>query len=168
MYRHGNKLHQNALTIGSVALVAVAVGAAAFLFSYDNALVGNKVQAVAVPFTKLTEGRQSVVARRVNYFITSAAQLSEIWDAVNAAGTPPKVDFKRQAVIAVFAGKESVSSIKVAKVEDANARMVSIAIEKPDCRPIPTPASPYEIVAVPTTSLPLTHTDIATIITCKK
>ena len=123
---------------------------------------------VEVPFTKLTQGRQSVVAKRVNYVLTSSAQLSELWATIDAAGTPPKVDFKKQAVIAVFAGNESSSSIAVAKIEDTSARMVSIAIAKPDCTKPPAQASPYEIVAVAATSLPFAHTDIPTTSQCPR
>jgi hypothetical protein len=156
-------MRRDTLTIGGVALISVAIGVVVFL----SGAVTNRSSVVTVPFTTLIQGRQSAVARRVNYFITSSAQLSEIWKVVNASGTPPKVDFKKQAVIAVFAGNESSSSIAVAKIEDTNARMVSIAIAKPDCT-ANADASPYEIVAVPTTSLPLAHTDIPTTVDCPK
>src|SRR3989338_9088697 len=52
---------------------------------------------VAVPFTKLTEGKQSVIARRVNYVLTSPTELNELWKTVDAPGKPPKVDFKTHA-----------------------------------------------------------------------
>ena len=125
---------------------------------------------VPVPFTKLTEGTQSVVVRRVNYVLTSPTELNELWKVVDAPGKPPKVNFKTHAVIAVFAGQEASASIAVAKIEDAHTRMVSIAIAKPDgpCAQVSPPASPYEIVVVPTTSLHLTHEDISTTVSCPK
>ena len=125
---------------------------------------------VAVPFTKLTQGTQSVVARRVNYVLTSSTELSELWRTIDAPGKPPRVDFKKNAVLAVFAGNESGTSISVAKIEDTNTRMVSIAIAKPNgpCELVQPAASPYEIVTVPTTSLHLTHEDISTTVSCPK
>lgn len=125
---------------------------------------------VSVSFTKLTEGTQSVIGRRVNYVLTSPTELNELWKVVDAPGKPPKINFKTHAVIAVFAGQEASASIAVAKIEDANTRMVSIAIAKPDgpCAQVPPAASPYEIVAVPATSLHLTHKDVSTTVSCPK
>jgi len=71
-------------------------------------------------------------------------------------------------VIVVFAGNESSSSIAIAKIEDTTARTVSIAITKPDCAKPPSVASPYEIVAVSATSLPLAHQDIEQKSDCSK
>ncbi len=161
---------KEAYIFGGVVLVMIVIIVAIFLYGRRTSPIRSNTQAqsVTVPFTTLTQGRQSAVAKRVNYVLTSPAQLSEIWKVVNAKGTPPKVDFKKQAVIAVFAGTESSSSIAIAKIEDTTARMVSIAITKPDCTVPPSTASPYEIVAVPTTSLPLTHSDIPTTIPCPK
>ena len=63
---------------------------------------------VTVPFTKLTEGKQSVIARRVNYVLTSPTELNELWKTVDAPGKPPKVDFKTHAVIAVLLDRKRV------------------------------------------------------------
>ncbi|MSU74697.1 hypothetical protein EXS57_02880 [Candidatus Kaiserbacteria bacterium] len=125
---------------------------------------------VSIPFTTLTQGTQSAVARRVNYVLTSPTELSELWRAIGAPGKPPKVDFKTHAVIAVFAGSQSSASITVAKIEDASTRRVSIAITEPDdgCAEIQSAMLPYEIVAVSRTSLPLTHEDLSTTTSCPK
>lgn len=171
MWHHIKKMKREHLIFIGVALVM-------FIFLIIIVLVGRRASpivitdiqpaTVVVPFTKLAQGRQSVVAKRVNYVLTSPAQLNELWTTIDAIGTPPKVDFKTHAVIAVFAGNESSSSIAIAKIEDTNARMVSIAIAKPDCTEPPAQASPYEIVAVSATSLPLAHTDIPTTSQCSR
>ncbi len=159
----------------AVVLIVIAIGVG--VFTSNNGRVqqaspsaATQPSAVAVPFTKLVQGTQSTIATRVNYFITSSTQLNELWKMVGATGTPPTVDFKTQAVIAVFAGKESTSSIAVAKVEDSLARMVSITIARPSgaCVSKQQAATPYEIVTVPSTALPLTHTDIVTTASCPK
>lgn len=113
---------------------------------------------------------QSVVAKRVNYLLTSPSELRELWKIIEANGHPPAVDFKTQAVLAVFAGKEPVSSITVARIEDSDARLVSVVITKPDrpCTKVPSLESPYEIVAVPATTLPLKHEDLSVTESCPK
>jgi hypothetical protein len=95
--------------------------------------------------------------------------LSELWKTIGAKGTPPAVDFTKQTVLAVFAGTASTSSIEIAKIEDTNARMVSIALTKPDstCPQKGVTASPYEIVTMPTTLLSLAHEDVLTTASCK-
>ncbi len=147
------------------ALLLFGIGMPVLFFSFTDT---ESSLTATVPFTKLTAGRQSVIPKRVNYVITSPIQLNELWQVVNAPGTPPAVDFETQAVLAVFAGNESSSSIAIAKIEDSNARMVSIAITKPDCTEPPSVASPYEIVAVSATSLPLKHSDIPITISCPR
>ncbi|MFA6408228.1 MAG: hypothetical protein WCW36_01990 [Candidatus Paceibacterota bacterium] len=143
------------------AIVAIAIGI--LIFAYTT-----KTAASVVPFTPIAHGEESSMNRRVNYRITSASQLSELWKTLNATGTPPVVDFKTHDVLAVFAGPESCTKIAVAKIEDTNKRMISITVAKPDytCDTKPSATSPYEIVVVPTTSLPLTHQDLLATADC--
>lgn len=125
--------------------------------------------ATVVPFTKLMKGSESTITTRVNYLITSSDQLKALWKLISATTPPPAVDFKTSAVIAVFAGKATSAEIAVAKVEDSTARLVSITLAKPESTcPQPTSsASPYEIVTVPVTSLPLAHKDILSTVGCR-
>jgi hypothetical protein len=168
-------MRKNVLIIIGVALLAIAIGVAVFVSGNGAtqntaSVVSPQPSAVIVPFTKIKQGEQSAIGARVNYVLTSSSELIKLWKMVGATGTPPTVDFNKQAVIAVFAGKESTSSIAVAKVEDSDARMVSITLAKPEgaCAVKKSAASPYEIVAVPATSLPLTHTDVVTTASCPK
>lgn len=170
-YTDGMK--KDTLTIIGVALVAIVIGIIAFVYgnnTQNSSVVTTQSSAAVVPFTELVQGTQSTIEKRVNYFITSSTELNKLWEMIGANGTPPKVDFRTQAVIAVFAGKESTSSIAVARVEDTSARLVSIAITKPDktCTVEQPAASPYEVVVVPTTELPLAHEDIVTTADCPK
>lgn len=125
--------------------------------------------ATVIPFTRLIQGMQSKISTRTNYLITSSAQLSELWKTIAATGTPPTVNFSTDEVLAVFAGKESSSTIQVEKIEDTNARLVSITILKLEgmCAQKPSAASPYELVVVQNTTLPLTHEDLWATTTCK-
>lgn len=124
--------------------------------------------ATVVPFMPLAQGEQTSVTERVNYLITSPAQLSELWKTMHATGTPPSVDFSTQDVLAVFAGNAPSSTIKIAKIEDSNARMVSIIIARPDGACAPKAASsPYQLVAVAASSLPLAHEDVIATTSCQ-
>ncbi len=168
-------MKKETLILIGVALLAVAIGVYFFLngnFKNSSPVTVSESQtsAVAVPFTQLVSGTRSTVADRVNYFITSSTQLNELWKMVDAKGQPPKVDFTKDAVIAVFAGKQPTAgyAITVSKVTDSNSRLVSITIKKPDstCKPKATATMPYELVTIPATMLPLAHEDISTTVPC--
>ncbi|MDD3531262.1 MAG: protease complex subunit PrcB family protein [Candidatus Pacebacteria bacterium] len=168
-------MKRDRLIIVGVALVAVCTGVYLFLsgkFS-DMPLPSNApAAATTVPFTPLVSGSQSAVTDRVNYFITSSDQLSELWKMINASSTPPKVDFNKDAVIAVFAGQQPTTGyvIKVSKIVDSSARLVSITIAKPaeSCISGESLTAPYELVAVPLTALPLAHEDLLATANCPK
>lgn len=126
--------------------------------------------AVVVPVTALARGSSSTVPARVNYLITSSAELSELWGLVDAGGSPPPIDFATNAVLAVFAGAQPTTgyAIRVAKVQDAGTRLVSITLAAPaeGCPVGQALTAPYEIVAVPATALPLAHEDISATVGC--
>lgn len=162
------------LIIIGLAAVAVAIGLFIFLRGRDTSptvspnLASAEQSVAVVPFTKITQGEKSTVTRRVNYLITSTDELQKLWKMVDATIPPPAIDFEKQAVLAIFAGNESTSSIAIAKIEDTDTRLVSIAVTKPDSACVSKLAapSPYEIVVVPATTLPLAHADLATTVSC--
>lgn len=163
------------IVIISIAVLAIVIGVLVFLSGGTTVSQkeytsepNNPVTVVPVPFTKIVTGTKSTVATRANYLITSASELTELWKMIDAKGKPPVVDFTKEAVIAVFAGKESTSSIAIAKIEDAQTRTVSISITKPEgsCANKIAATSPYMIAAVAASSLPLTHHDVLTTTKC--
>lgn len=167
-------MKDRAIFIG-VAVVAIIVGALVFVSGQGNFSGGpsaapsySNETATVVPFTKLAQGTRSSVSTRTNYVITSSSQLSELWKMIDASGTPPTVDFKTHAVLAVFAGQESSTSISVAKIVDSSERLVSITIAKPAdaCAPKGAVNSPYELITVATTTLPLAHQDLPMTVSC--
>lgn len=168
-------MQKNARALSIIAILAVAIGiymtfvSNGVLPATSSFVANTQSPAVAVPFTKVIRGTQSAITTRINYVIKSPTQLKELWKLVGATSTPPTVDFKTHTVIAVLAGKSS-SSIAIAKIEDADARMVSVMLTRPSgsCASQQQTATPYEIIAVPTTSLPFTHTDIVTTASCPK
>jgi len=170
-----DSMKRDRLIVIGVALVAIGIGTFLFLsgnFSSTSLPVvsDNQTVTITVPFTPLVSGTRSTVTTRVNYFITSSDQLDELWNMLNATSTPPKIDFSKQAVIAVFAGQQPSTgyAIKVSKVVDSSARLVSITIAKPGdtCMTGQAFTAPFELVAVPLTTLPLAHEDLSTTSTC--
>ncbi|MFI5260588.1 MAG: hypothetical protein ACHQU0_02220 [Candidatus Paceibacteria bacterium] len=125
--------------------------------------------ATLVPFTKLVQGTRSNIPTRTNYVITSNEELTQLWNMIDATSTPPTVDFGKNVVLAVFAGKGLNAGITVAKVEDASARLVSVHIMTPSSTCTKKSiVSPYELVAVPKTALQVTHEDISSPVGCSK
>lgn len=166
---------RSAYTVLGLVLVAVVGGAYFFLYGPNglagtSSAVNNIPSPVAVPFTPLVSGAKSTVTTRVNYLITSADQLNKLWKMIDATSTPPAVDFNKNAVIAVFAGQQPTTgyAIVVAKIEDSTARNVSLTLAKPsaNCVEGQIVTAPYEIVAIPATTLPLAHTDQTITATC--
>ncbi|MBI4065753.1 protease complex subunit PrcB family protein [Candidatus Kaiserbacteria bacterium] len=162
-------MQRDAVILTSAIVVAVVVGVFVFfsnggnLASVFSAVADNNSGNGVVQFTEIARGSQSAIERRVNYFITSSEQFNELWKIINAGGMPPKVDFKTHAVIAVFAGQEPAAGYEIAvnKIEDNGKRMVSITLAKPDggCAVAQMTTTPYQLIVLPTTSLPLTHED---------
>jgi len=156
---------------GGLALTTIVIGI--FIFFYNGgSFINTSSAAVVVPFTRIVQGDHSIVATRVNYLISSTDEFDKLWEMVDASGTPPLVDFNTHAVIAVFAGEQPTAgyAIEVSQIEDSTERTVSLTLAKPDndCMEGQVITSPYEIVVVPTTSLPLTHEDIQTTANCPK
>lgn len=161
--------------IAGIALIAVAIGVYFFLngdlkSSSPATVSESQVSAVAVPFTPLASGMRSKVTDRVNYIITSPVQFNELWKMVDAPGAPPEVDFTKEAVIAVFAGEQPTGgyAIQVSKIMDSTSRLVSVTIQRPSsaCMVTQSFTTPYELVTIPATTLPLAHEDISVTKSC--
>lgn len=168
-------MKRDILIILGVLLVAVAIGVIVMLGQNQSPAPGrpapatSQLAAVAVPFETLAQGEKSKVAARVNYAITSADELAKLWALIDATGTPPTVDFSTKTVLAVFADKGPSANIAVVKITDADARTVAVTIAEPDASCAKKAVvSPYEIVVVPATSLPLTHEDKVLPVSCAK
>lgn len=171
---------RNKFVIIGIALLAVALGVLVFLSdrnrNFQNtpypSTADSNASDKAVSFTRLAYGSRSSVTARVNYLITSPGQLKELWKLIDATSTPPSVDFKTQAVIAIFAGEKPSAgyAVAVSKIEDAEKRMVSVALTDPDdsCATKRSTMAPYEILLMPATPLSLTHEDLLTPVSCSK
>ena len=159
---------RDTLILIALALAAAVVGVFVYFMSGANrgAPASSASLAMApgtpVAFTTLATGTHASVTKPTNYLITSADELRTLWAMTDANSMVPTVDFSKDAVIAVFAGTEPTAgfSIAIAQVRDTAARTVSIVLTEPggSCIVAQSETAPYEIVRVPRTALPLTHT----------
>ncbi len=164
-------------------LIGMILGAALIgwvLFLYGTTGVTHNVQGVAlggaaVEASVIAQGTRAPIDTRVNYLITNKSQLQKLWSTIYGIGsttpTTPKIDFSKNQVMAVFAGTEPTGgyTISVSKVEDiSNKRMVTIVITSPatSCTVAQVRTAPYEILTVPSTTLPLSHSDTTETHTC--
>ena len=159
---------KDALIIAVFAAAAVVVGALLLYWhggmplprpSGTGGLAG-----AAVPFSEIASGTHSAVADRKNFLITSEEEFGKLWSLISATGTPPAVDFAKETVIAIFAGEKPTTGygVMVSNVEDsAHARMVSVTLTEPgeNCIEGQAITSPYEVLKLPASSLPLSHAD---------
>lgn len=168
---------KNALIVAGVMIIVVAGGVSYFLYGPDNFLgtpspttVVNQASPTTVQFREIARGQTSTVKERKNYFITSSAQLSELWKMAGRTDSRPTIDFTKDDVIAVFMGEEPTAgyTIGVKTIEDTQNRMVTVSLTKPgiSCANAEMITAPYHIIVVPKTDLPLSHTDVVTTISC--
>ncbi len=163
---------KDTLIIVGLALVAVIAGS--FIFLYGRGSLSNAsssavtygapgAAAATVPFTELAQGAHSTITVRANYLITSKAELAKLWKMIDARAQVPVVDFAKNDVIAVFAGKKPTAgyAVAVSKVEDTNTREVTVALTSPggNCVLAQSVTEPYQVIELPKTALALTHVD---------
>ncbi len=159
------------LALGLI-IMALLVGMGIFLYSTQpaQAPVPSVPEVQSVAFVELAQGLQSKEKRRVNYLVQSTSELTRLWSMIDAAGTPPAIDFSTDSVIAVFAGEQPTLgySIEVTRIEDAAKRHVAVTFSKPggSCISGQSITSPYQVVKVPKTSLPLTHETLTNTLSC--
>lgn len=130
--------------------------------------------AATVSFVKLADGQDAGVHERVNYLLVAPDQLDSLWKEIGASSTEPFVDFKKDTVLAVFAGTEPTAGygIGVSGIEDqAGVRTVHISIQMPGsgCMAAETITHPFELVTVPKSSVPveLAHTYATSTVPCQ-
>jgi hypothetical protein len=169
---------RDTLILVGLALVAVVIGMFIYLANHGSLAVQTAASSCSaatpgmpVAITTLAAGSHSSVTAPTNFIITSEDQLRELWKITDASGAAPDVDFNTESVIAVFAGTQTTAgnSIAVSSVADtATERAVTISLTKPggSCVVAQVTTAPYEIISVPATTLPLTHSDVVQTASC--
>lgn len=154
------------------ALIAAGAGAAVYMYGNKPLLAPppSEVTATSIAFTELASGTDASVTKRVNYLITTDDELRDLWKLLGAHGERPVIDFTKEAVIAVFAGEEPSAgySIAVSAITDTTERMVTVQIAAPGvtCLAAQVVTTPYQVLKMPKSDLPLTHEDITTTTGC--
>ncbi|MDB4992518.1 MAG: putative lipoprotein [Parcubacteria group bacterium] len=104
--------------------------------------------------------------QRVNYRITDVEQFAALWQMVYANNAPalPTVDFSKYEVLAVFDGSHTSGGydVQVKSIEDASGnRTIHILHSAPGdaCTTASAISSPFVIVQVSASTLPVTHID---------
>lgn len=157
------------LIIFGVIVAAIAVGAVLFFYgpaSFRMAL-GNH-QTPVINFRLLKEGTDATAMDvRANYEIKDGSELNQLWGYLGATpGTAPNIDFTKEEVLAIFDGTHTTGGfrITVSGITDANGtRTVHVSRIAPgmNCAMPSVITGPYQIIAVPKSTLALTHDDVS-------
>lgn len=115
----------------------------------------------------IAQGENAIqVTKRVNYRITSDEQLATLWQMIYGAEAPqlPQIDFATYDVLAVFDGSHSTTgyAVRVDSIKDTGTmRNLSISHLTPGegCAVSTRTTSPFVLVQVGKSPLPLSHTD---------
>ncbi|KND49420.1 MAG: hypothetical protein AB203_04470 [Parcubacteria bacterium C7867-008] len=148
-------------------IAAIVIGAGLFFFGPESfrtaAGFGTPKD---VSFRILKDGTDALtVDQRVNYRIENPQKLSELWGYLDVTpGSAPGVDFSKNEVLAVFDGTHTSGGyrIEVSHItEEAGSRMVHITRIVPGegCVTNNAITSPYQVVVVKKSPLPLAHMD---------
>jgi hypothetical protein len=118
-----------------------------------------------VSFDTLELGTQASTTARGYYAASDADGLAKLWAiAFGKKATVPAIDLATSQVIGVFAGMEPTGgyAIEVSKVVDSStARTVYVTLVTPGpkCMSTEQITSPYELITLPASTLPLAHVD---------
>ncbi len=159
------------LIIGVACAAAMLLGA--WLYFSGDSVFPEKTQNGVVSMSVLDQGANSgAITERKNYRIKTQEQLEELWKLVHGTGAPTTVDFNTKEVIAVFDGTHvtggyGVSIVSVVDVK-GGARTVSLVRTEPGetCMTTNAITSPFQIVVVEKSSLPLTREEKTVVEEC--
>lgn len=164
---------RDAIIIFVAIILATAIGGYLYLNggpSFEGSPVGVSLEPKS-SFIVLAEDHHSgSVDRRTNFRIMNDEELRELWSLIYGIGGPaiPSVDFSKNEVIAVFDGSHSSGGfrVEVTDVTDADGkRTIHITRHAPsdDCVVTEGPTSPFVIISVSKTTLPLAKEEVQVI-----
>lgn len=165
-----------AVALPFIVIAAVVIGGLLYLFGgpsfHPDLSVTNPVTApvkVSGNASTLVLGQGTSAKgldQRVNYRITNVEQLTTLWQMVYANNGPalPIVDFSKYEVLAVFDGSHTSGGygVQVKSIEDTGGnRTIHILHTSPgdSCTTTSAVSSPFVIVQVSASPLPVTHID---------
>jgi hypothetical protein len=177
---------RDTIVILSICAAAIIIGASMYFYGPERFRSIYDTQPAAplsiptehvgpVEFVVIDEGDRAVnISDRKNYLVNGEEELQRLWTMVYGASAPPKpaLDFMQHDVIAVFMGEAPSGghAITISGIEDtADARIVRIMLTAPGegCMTSQAITSPYQLVRVPISSLPLTKEYAETTADCE-
>ncbi len=171
---------RDTLILIGIAIVGLAVAGAFLLFGMGQQhAVAPTIAASSGVFSQstpkvLAQGVTAPISTRVNYLIQSKNKLQQLWTLIYGVSAPtiPSVNFSKYDVAAVFAGVQpttgySISVFGIKTTPKNEVAVITITSPGPSCAVTKKNTSPYAVVLIPHSSLPLTHTDVSKTNFCK-
>ncbi len=167
--------------VGGALVAALLLGIGIYFFAPLQGPGSLDFEKVAAPFFSqsgsevkvLAEGTTSNVSERKNYKVVTKEQFAEIWGMAYGDNAPeiPNIDFSKKEAFAIFAGTKPSGgyAISVKSVSDtATARNVAIQLSSPgnDCVVTQSLTSPFVIVEVAASDLPIQKNETTEVASC--
>lgn len=170
-------MRNSSLLLPGIVLISVLV--AGLLYLFGGPLFNTPPGTVEAPsgftYAVAAEGTDALgIDRRVNYRIHTQDQFEMLWEEMfmGNGSARPEVDFGRNEVLAIFNGTHSTTghSVMVSDIEDVNGvRRVTVVRSVPGeaCAVASQITSPYVIIQVPKSSLPIERIEQETVTPCQ-
>ncbi len=169
---------KDTLILTGIAIVGVSIAVTFLWFGpwrqRVSAPTTSSIVMLKSPQNILAQGVTAPVSARINYLIKNDNELKQLWTLIYGAtaSTVPSVDFSRYNVAAVFAGTQSTTGYSIAlfgikKTPKREVAIITITRPGPSCIVKKKQTSPYEVVLLPSSLLPLSHTDVIKTNFCK-
>lgn len=165
---------RDTLILVGIAVVGLAVAGAFLLFGFTKPKPVTPSTYIQPSPQVLAQGTSAPIDTRINYLIQNNTELKQLWSIIYGATIPtvPAVDFSKYNVAAVFAGVQpttgySISVFGVKTTTKKEVAVITITRPGPSCSVTKTRTSPYTVVLIPNSHLPLTHTDVVKTNFCK-
>ncbi|MGB4076451.1 MAG: protease complex subunit PrcB family protein [Minisyncoccia bacterium] len=157
---------KDTLIIGTLCALAVIAGAWLY-FSEAGGPISPEAAYGPVAFTPLLKGEDvSAITERKNFRLKSREELEQFWRMLYANGGPliPSVNFDTHEVLAIFDGSHSsggyeVSLVSIEDSETLRTVVIRHSIPGDSCVTASAIMSPFLIVQVPRSGLPIKRID---------
>ena len=141
----------NGLHVGAIALISNMNG------SYLSALILLLVTltrtpgSATVPFRSITSGSASLITRRYDLIARTNGTWHVIWYKHRGTYEPPPIDFSREMVVAVFAGRRSnASAVHIVSVtHEGTSLVVRYSVQADGGLAATIETTPFHIFALP-------------------
>jgi hypothetical protein len=117
------------------------------------ALAGAAQSVVSVPFRTIARGADSKIGTRHELVVRTAGSWHLIWYKHHGPSETPAIDFRREMILAIFAGNRAMrtSSIEIVSVtREADSLVIRYRVRRDRTAAAPPIATaPFHIIAVP-------------------